>query len=107
MFPQSAVDKTAMNARAQQKFRLYVAGSAKNSLQAIANLKALCVQHLPGRHEIETVDVFKHPERALEDLVFMTPMLVRLGPAPRTRVIGTLADTHTVLNALGLETAAT
>ena len=38
-------------------FRLYVAGDAPNSTQAIANLRALCSEHLPERYEIEIVDV--------------------------------------------------
>ena len=41
------------------KFRLYVAGDAPNSAQARANLTALCRVHLPDRHEIEVVDVFR------------------------------------------------
>ena len=57
--------------------------------------------------EIEVVDVFKYPERALVDGVFMTPTLVRLLPLPVKRVVGTLSQTQTVLQALGLENAVT
>ena len=53
------------------KFCLYIAGNAQNSLQAIANLQAICHAHLPDRHAIEIVDVFKEPERALADGIFM------------------------------------
>jgi hypothetical protein len=38
--------------------------------------------HLPQRSEISVVDVFKQPERALADSVMMTPMLIKLAPAP-------------------------
>jgi circadian clock protein KaiB len=58
------------------RFRLYVAGNAPNSAQALANLTALCRMHLQDRHEIEVVDVFKDPQRALADGIFMTPMLI-------------------------------
>ena len=92
-----------MNRRALYKFRLYVAGDALNSAQALANLKALCRTHLPDRHEIEVVDVFRNPERALADGIFMTPTLVKLAPAPVRRIIGTLSRTQPVLDALGLE----
>ena len=46
-------------------FRLYVTGNAPNSLQAMANLAQLCETHLPGRHEIEIVDVRPATEEEL------------------------------------------
>jgi circadian clock protein KaiB len=88
------------------KFRLYVAGDAHNSAQAIGNLQALCRHSLPHRHEIEIVDVFREPARALAEGVFLTPTLVKLAPAPLRRIIGTLSDTQTVLRSLGLEAGA-
>jgi len=85
------------------KFRLYVAGDAQNSTQAIANLSALCRGRLLDRHEIEVVDVFRYPQRALADGVMMTPTLVKLSPPPVRRIVGTLSQTLPVLQALGLE----
>jgi circadian clock protein KaiB len=88
------------------KFRLYVAGDALNSTQALSNLTALCRAHLPDRHHIEIVDVFQEPKRALTDGVFLTPTLVKLEPEPVRRIVGTLSQTQTVLLALGLEAVA-
>ena len=85
------------------KFRLYVAGDAQNSVDAIANLTAICRKHLPGRYDIEVMDVFLQPERALTDGIFMTPTLVKLAPAPLRRIIGNLSQTDRVLRAIGLE----
>ena len=85
------------------KFRLYVAGGTRNSVQAMANLNALCRAHLPDRHGIEIVDVFRDPKRALADGILMTPTLVKLAPSPARKIIGTLSQTQTVLSALGLE----
>lgn len=85
------------------RFRLYVAGDTQNSTQAVANLAAICAEHLQGRHEIEVVNVFQHPLRALEDGILMTPTLLKLAPGPVRRVIGTLRHTLSVLQALGLE----
>lgn len=93
-----------MSRRAVFKFRLYVAGDAPNSALAIANLGTLCRSHLAGMHEIVVVDVFKDPQRALADRVFMTPTLIKLAPAPVQRIVGTLSKTQIVLAALGLET---
>ncbi len=84
------------------RFRLYVAGEAVNSAQALVNLHALCRGRLTGRHHIEVVDVFREPERALADGIFMTPTLLRLTPAPVRKIVGTLGDTAMVLQALGL-----
>ncbi len=95
-----------MSRRALFKFRLYVAGDAPNSAQAVANLGALCRAHLPDRHEIEIVDVFLEPKRALADGIFLTPTLVKLAPSPVKKIIGTLSQTQIVLQALGLENAA-
>jgi circadian clock protein KaiB len=95
-----------MSRRAKFKFRLYIAGEAPNSTRAAANLGALCRSQLPDQHEIEVVDVFREPRRALADGIFMTPTLVRLAPAPVRRIVGTLSQTEAVLVALGLDAAA-
>ena len=91
-----------MNQPTPFKFRLYVTGEAPNSLQAIANLAALCHEHLPDRHEIEIVDVLREPLRALADGVMLTPLLVKVSPAPTCQILGTLSRTQTVLQVLGL-----
>ena len=95
-----------MNRRTLFKFRLYVAGDAPNSVQARVNLAAICRTYLPGLHEIEIVDVFQHPKRALIDGIFITPTLVRVAPAPVCRIIGALSQVPIVLQAMGLETVA-
>jgi circadian clock protein KaiB len=90
--------------RAKFKFRLYVAGDAQNSAQAVANLTALCRAYLRDRHNIEVVNVFKDPKRALTDGIFMTPTLVKLAPTPAPqRIVGTLSQTQPLLRALGLD----
>jgi circadian clock protein KaiB len=93
-----------MPRRSMHKFRLYVADDTMNSAQATANLQALCQMHLPNRHEIEIVDVFKEPQRAILEGIRMTPTLLRLAPLPIRRIVGTLVDTQRVLETLGLDT---
>ena len=92
-----------MTRRATFRFRLYIAGNTHNSDQAISNLKALCLAYLPDRHDIEVIDIASHPERALVDGIFMTPTLIKLGPLPGRRIVGTLSQTQPVLQALGLD----
>jgi len=84
------------------KFRLYVAGDGPHSTQARANLTALCRELLPERHEIEVVDVLRDPQRALTDGVMLTPLLVKLSPAPIRKITGSLSQREPLLQALGL-----
>ncbi len=98
--------ESAMSRPATFKFRLYVAGDALNSVQAIANLTAFCRAHLADRHKIEIVDVFQNPKRALAEGIFMTPTLLKLSPPPTRRIVGTLSQTRVILVALGLEAGA-
>jgi circadian clock protein KaiB len=95
-----------MSRRAHFKFRLYVAGDAMNSTRALANLKAFCRTHMTNQYEIEIVDVFREPQRALADGIFMTPTLVKLAPSPGVRIVGTLSQVEPLLQALGLEAIA-
>ena len=79
------------------RLRLYVAGSAPNSLCAIANTKAICDKHFASGHELEIVDLIEHPRRALADGIIVTPTLLKLLPLPVERVVGNLSDVDKVL----------
>ncbi len=83
--------------------RLYVAGGAPNSLQAIANLESICAEYLTGGHMLEIVDVIEEPHRAMADGVLVTPSLSKLAPQPMAQVVGNLSDRARVLVALGLK----
>jgi circadian clock protein KaiB len=86
--------------------RLYVAGGAPNSLQAIANLEAICREHLKDGHRLEIVDVLEDPRRAMAEGVLVTPSLAKLSPLPAANVVGNLSDKAKVLLALGIKRAA-
>jgi circadian clock protein KaiB len=92
-----------MDMTAQYRFQLYIADQALNSLQAVANLHALCDTYLPDRHVIDIVDVLLQPERALAEKVFMTPTLLKLEPGPSQRIVGNLSRTDVILQSLGIE----
>lgn len=85
--------------------RLYIAGGAPNSVQAIANLEAICREHLKDGHRLEVVDVLEHPQRAMAEGVLVTPSLARISPGPLANVVGNLSDSAKVLLALGLKRA--
>ena len=71
--------------------RLYVAGTAPNSVAARDRLSDALREEEPSC-EVEIVDVMETPERALEDHVLVTPTLVRVRPLPQTQVFGNLSD---------------
>lgn len=82
------------------ELRLYVAGQTPRSTAAIANLRAICDDHLGGRYTLEVTDLMHSPHLAARDRIVAIPTLVRLHPLPRVRVIGDLSDTDRVLACL-------
>lgn len=82
--------------------RLYVAGNAPNSAQAIANLEEICREYLSGTHKLEIIDVLEQPQHAMAAGILVTPTLTKLSPLPATQVIGNLSDKPRVLLALGI-----
>jgi circadian clock protein KaiB len=83
--------------------RLYVSGSTVRSIRAIGNLRKLCATYLPGRHELEVIDIYQSPEATRTGQIVAAPTLVRLEPKPVRRVIGDLSDLQRVLFALNIE----
>jgi circadian clock protein KaiB len=82
--------------------RLYVAGLTPKSLQAFANLKHICEEHLAGKYQIEVVDLMKNPQLARGDQILALPTLVRKLPEPVRKIIGDLSNTEKVLVGLDL-----
>ena len=81
---------------------LYITDSGPNSLRAVANLDAICKEHLQGNFRLEIIDVLEYPLRALADGIVVTPSLAKLSPSPTATVVGNLSDKSGVLRALGI-----
>src|SRR5690242_8902314 len=99
----------AASARAARKppgpkweLRLYVAGQTPKSLQAFANLKQICEEHLTGEYHIEVIDLLKNPQLAEGDQILAIPTLVRRLPEPVRKIIGDLSNTERVLVGLDI-----
>jgi circadian clock protein KaiB len=84
------------------ELRLYVAGQTTKSLQAFANLKRICDEHLAGQYHIDVVDLLKSPQLAKGDQILALPTLVRKLPEPVRKIIGDLSNTERVLVGLDL-----
>lgn len=82
--------------------RLYVAGQTPKSLQAFANLKKICEEHLEGHYNIEVIDLLENPQLARGDQILAIPTLVRKLPEPIRKIIGDLSNTERVLVGLDL-----
>ena len=81
---------------------LYIANSAPNSVQAVANLEAICKKYLKDCFTLEIIDVLEYPLRALADGIVVTPSLAKVSPSPAAKIVGNLSDKASVLRALGI-----
>jgi circadian clock protein KaiB len=82
--------------------RLYVAGQSPRSLRASANIRRICGDLLPGRHDLEVIDLYQQPELAQDAQIVALPTLVRQLPTPHRMLIGDLSNTQDVLRELDL-----
>jgi len=91
-------------AAAAQRFllKLYVSGITPSSARALASLRALCAKHLPGRCDLQVIDVYQQPALAASDGIFATPTLIRMAPLPVKRLTGDLSDEGRVLAGLDI-----
>ena len=81
--------------------RLYVTGMTLRSTEAFASIKALCEERLQGRYELEVIDIYQHPQLAINEQIIAVPTLVKMLPAPLRRLVGDLSNEERVL--LGLD----
>jgi circadian clock protein KaiB len=84
------------------ELRLYVSGCTPKSVRAIADFQGLCATHLAGRCDVEIIDIYQQPKRAVDAQIVAVPTLIKSTPAPLRRLIGSLAETAKVLKSLGL-----
>jgi circadian clock protein KaiB len=85
-----------------QVFSLFVVAGSAASRHAVANARRLCDEFLPGRYELEVIDLVERPEVASELQIIASPTLIRSSPEPPVRLIGDLSDRVSVVSALGL-----
>jgi circadian clock protein KaiB len=79
------------------RFLLYISGNTEKSRRAVANAKRLCEEYLPGRYELEVIDLYQQPEFARDAQLVAVPTLVKQLPLPLRRFIGDLSDPGRVL----------
>jgi circadian clock protein KaiB len=82
---------------------LYITGTTPRSTEAIANVRTLCEEYLPGRYELKVVDIYQQPQMAAGDQIIAAPTLIKSLPAPPRRIIGNLSSRDRVLVGLNLK----
>ena len=79
---------------------LYVSAHSHYASVARRNCEALLKRFDKKQIRLEVCDISREPERAEEDAVCYTPMLVKREPLPRAYVIGDLSNPAAVLHVL-------
>jgi circadian clock protein KaiB len=65
-------------------------------------LKRICESELAGRYNLEVVDIYREPRRAIQDQIIAIPTLIKQAPGVLRRIIGDLSETAAVLHGLGI-----
>jgi circadian clock protein KaiB len=82
--------------------KLFVSGASPNSVRAINNLQKVLEQHIPGKYELNVIDVYQDKALAEKEQIIALPLLIKKLPLPERRLIGDMSDTHKLLNGLGI-----
>ena len=83
-------------------FRLYVSGASPRSALAVANVRRICDKYLPGRHQLEVVDIYQQPSAVKEAQVIAVPTLIKELPFPPQRFVGDMSNTERIVVGLNL-----
>ena len=93
----------AADAIEHYQLRLYITGTTPRSAQAITNIRSLCEEYLPGRYDLEVVDIYQQPTQAAKQQIIAAPTLIKELPTPPKRLIGDLSDRDKVIVGLNLK----
>lgn len=83
-------------------FRLYVSGTSSRSALAIANIRKILDQYLPGHYDLEVIDVYQQPGATKTAQVIAVPTLIKEMPLPPQRFVGDMSNTERIVIGLNL-----
>lgn len=84
-------------------FRLYVSSGTPRSSAAIANIRRICEQYLPGHYELEIIDVYQQPAATKQAQIIAIPTLIKELPFPPQRFVGDMSNTERIVIGLNLK----
>ncbi len=82
---------------------LYVAGMTPRSADAIQRVTTFLEQNLPGRYDLEIVDIYQKPALVRGEQIIAVPTLIRRLPSPLRRLIGDMHSEQKLLFGLDLK----
>ena len=97
---EEALEKTV---NGKYVLHLYVAGMGPKSVQAIDNIKRICEEYLPGKYQLEVIDIYQYPILAKDGQIVAAPTLIKELPPPLRKLIGSMSDTERVLVGMDLK----
>jgi circadian clock protein KaiB len=102
--PSARQFKKDVESRPDEQFvlRLFVSGLSAKSRQAIDNVRSLCETHLPGRYDLQIIDIYQQPRLAKDEQLIAAPTLIKKLPLPLRRLVGNMHDPDPVLVMLGI-----
>lgn len=80
---------------------LFIAGSSPRSSQAVANVRKLCADSLPGVCDLEVVDILQQPQVAKDNQIIAVPTLIKKLPKPIRLFVGDMSNGEAILQAMG------
>jgi len=83
--------------------KLYIAGMTPTAKRALANLQAICEEHLASSYSLEVIDLVENPSLEDGEQIFAVPTLVRKLPPPLRKIIGDFSDKEKVLVGLDVK----
>jgi len=81
---------------------LFVAGMTSRSTLAVANIRSICENYLPGAYQLEVINLYEQPVLPSGEQIIAAPTCVRQFPLPARRVIGDMSNSARVLEGLDL-----
>ncbi|MDJ0763589.1 MAG: circadian clock KaiB family protein [Myxococcota bacterium] len=102
MCEQKDAKRKTMPSGSHTKFtlRLFVSDETVAALEAQLAIEQIKEERSDADFDLKIVDVTKDPEKALTDMVLVTPTLIIDAPPPARRMIGTLRDAAKTLAVL-------
>ena len=83
---------------------MFIGKQTRNSELAVARLREICEREIPGKYDIEIIDLSRNPELAKDHNIVATPAVFRTLPAPVRKRIGDLSNEDRALLGLDLFT---
>src|SRR5260370_26998347 len=79
------------------KFQVFIGKQSQNSALAVARLRSICETEIPGKYDIEIIDLSQHPNLARDHNIVATPAVFRSLSSPERNSTGDFAEKHKVL----------